>query len=346
MSVDFPFDPDPARAETLPARLYTDPAWLAAERRAVFARSWQPCARAEQLAVAGDYVTTELAGEPLALVRDGDAVRGFYNVCRHRAGPVATGCGRRQSLQCGYHGWTYGLDGQLLRAPEMDGTADFDPARIRLQPVATGTWGPLVMACLEPERAPPLAELTSDIALEPLPHRLRREYAVDCNWKVYVDNYLEGYHIPIVHPALHKELDYAAYRTETRRWASLQHAPVRPGSGPERHYVARDAGERNQYWWVFPNLMLNVYMDMVQLNTVVPLAVDRTVVVFDWFARAEPAADLVDFSDLIQDEDRRICETVHKNLGSRSYDRGRYSARRENGVHHFHSLLVDMLRGA
>jgi len=105
--------------------------------------------------------------------------------------------------------------------------------------------------------------------------------------------------------------------------------------------VPRADGERNQYWWVFPNLMLNIYMDMVQVNVVVPLAVDRTVVVFDWFAPAKLAPDLVEFSDVIQDEDRRICETVQHNLASRSYDRGRYSARRENGVHHFHSLLVD-----
>ncbi len=343
MPVDFSFDRDPARAETLPAKLYTDPAWLAAERRAVFAGSWQPCARADQLGETGAYATADIGGESVVVVRDGEALRGFHNVCRHRAGPVARGCGRRQTLQCGYHGWTYGLDGRLLRAPEMDGTADFDPAAVRLPPVAVGAWGPLVMACVDPARAPALAELTDGVALEPLPHRLHREYPVACNWKVYVDNYLEGYHIPIVHPSLHRELDYDAYRTETRRWSSLQHAPVRPAAGTERRYVARSDGERNQYWWVFPNLMLNIYMDMVQVNVVVPLAVDRTVVRFDWFARGELAAGLVDFSDLIQDEDRHICETVQHNLSSRSYDRGRYSARRENGVHHFHSLLVDAL---
>jgi phenylpropionate dioxygenase-like ring-hydroxylating dioxygenase large terminal subunit len=309
----------------------------------VFTRCWQPCARADQLAATGDYVTAEIAGEPILLVRDGDVVSGFCNVCRHRAGPVAQGCGRRQSLQCGYHGWTYALDGRLLRAPEMDGTEGFDPAAIRLPPVATGAWGPLVMACLEPERAPGLAELTAEIALEPLPHRLRRDYPVACNWKVYVDNYLEGYHIPIVHPSLHRELDYAAYRTETRRWASLQHAPLRPLTGDDRRYRPRDPGESNRYWWVFPNLMLNLYQDMVQLNTVLPLGVDRTLVRFDWFAAAPLAPGLVDFSDQIQEEDRRICETVQRNLTSRSYDRGRYSARRENGVHHFHGLLVDHL---
>ena len=307
----------------------------------MFARSWQPCARLDQLAVTGDHVAADLAGEPIALVRDGAELRGFANVCRHRAGPVVRGCGRRQTLQCGYHGWTYGLDGRLLRAPEMEGTEGFDLAAVRLPPVAVVAWGPLVMACLEPERAPTLAALTDGIALEALPHRLHREYPVACNWKVYVDNYLEGYHIPIVHPALHQELDYAAYRTETRRWASLQHAPVRPVAGGDRRYLPRANGERNQYWWVFPHLMLNIYMDMVQVNVVVPLAVDRTVVVFDWFAPAKLAPDLVEFSDVIQDEDRRICETVQHNLASRSYDRGRYSARRENGVHHFHSLLVD-----
>jgi choline monooxygenase len=169
---------------------------------------------------------------------------------------------------------------------------------------------------------------------------------------VYVDNYLEGYHIPVVHPALHKEIDYDAYRVEPHRYSSIQHAPLRAATGGERQYDPTKAGIAEAvYGWVFPNIMLNVYLGQMQTNVVLPVAHDRTVVVFEWFASAppaDPAADpewsrLVAFSDEIQDEDVEICERVQRNLRSRVYDRGRYSPSRENGVHHFHSLLHEFL---
>ena len=358
----FSFDPDIARASTIPARLYVDPVYMALEREKIFARTWQLVARTEQLERTGDFVTADVGDEAIVLVRDGDELRGFHNICLHRAGPVASGCGRRQTLQCRYHGWTYSLRGELLRAPEMEGTERFHPEDMHLLPVQVATFGPLVFANLDP-KAPPLAEFLDDIPartarFEPASMRqvLRKSWDVKCNWKVYVDNYLEGYHLPMVHPGLHRELDYDAYRVEPHRWWSLQHAPLRPvgkGEGDSaRRYVPADGDDDAQYYWLFPNTMLNIYQGQMQTNVVLPLDHAHTRVVFDWYTSRpaeEVAADsewdrLVAFSEEIQDEDIAVCEVVQRNLRSRVYDRGRYSAKRENGVHHFHSLLHEYLQ--
>lgn len=360
MSLIFPFDADIARASTIPARLYIDPVYLELERERVFAHTWQLVGRTDQVRESGAFFTAEIGNDSIVVLRDGDTLRGFHNVCLHRAGPVAHGCGKRQTLQCKYHGWTYSLRGELLRAPEMEGVERFTPEDMRLRSVAVAAWGPLIFVNLD-RKAPPLEEMLGPVpervgafGCESMRYVMRKEYALACNWKVYVDNYLEGYHIPVVHPTLHKEIDYDAYRVEPHRYSSIQHAPLRPNptGGAERRYdPSKAAVPEAVYGWVFPNIMLNVYLGQMQTNVVLPVAHDRTVVVFEWYATnppADPATDaewsrLVAFSDEIQDEDVEICETVQRNLRSRVYDRGRYSAKRENGVHHFHSLLHEFL---
>ena len=360
MPLVFPFDPDIRRASTIPARLYNDPVYLELERERVFAHTWQLAARREQLAEPGSFVTATIGNDSVVVVRDGNTLRAFHNVCLHRAGPVAHGCGRRQTLQCKYHGWTYSLDGRLLRAPEMEGVEQFTPEEMRLRPVAVTTWGPLVLVNLD-GAAPPLDDMLDDIprrvapfGCESMRFVMRKEYELACNWKVYVDNYLEGYHIPVVHPSLHKEIDYDAYRVEPQRYSSIQHAPLRPvaaGSSDRAYDPSKANIAEAVYGWVFPNIMLNVYLGQMQTNAVLPVSHERTRVVFEWYATKppdDPASDpewsrLVRFSDEIQDEDIEICETVQRNLRSRVYDRGRYSAKREVGVHHFHSLLHEFL---
>jgi choline monooxygenase len=360
MALVFPFDPNIARAATIPARLYNDPVYLELERERIFAHTWQLVGRSEQVKEHGQFFTAAVGNDAIVVLRDRDTLRGFYNVCLHRAGPVAQGCGKRNTLQCRYHGWTYGLDGTLLRAPEMDGVERFDPAEMHLVPIQIATWGPLVFANLD-GKAPPLLEVLEDVPRRVAPFRCeemtyvtRKEWDIACNWKVYVDNYLEGYHLPVVHPGLHKELDYDNYKVEPHRYFSIQHAPLRAvhGGNPDRRYdPARAEVAEAVYVWLFPNMMLNVYMGQMQTNVVIPMGHDRCRVVFEWFSAkppADPAADaewtkLLAFSDEIQDEDIEICEIVQRNLRSRIYDRGRYSAARENGVHHFHSLLHEFL---
>jgi choline monooxygenase len=354
-----------ARASTLPSRFYRDPDILDAEKVRVFGRTWQLVAHWSDLAREGDFVPVTVLDEPVVLVHGTDgALRAFYNVCRHRAGQVALTRGNRRSLQCRYHGWTYGLDGALRAAPEMELTEDFDPACFGLQPVRVERWGPFVFVNLD-DHAPPLAEMLGSIPAEvaaagfdisAMARVERRDYIVECNWKVYVDNYLEGYHIPIAHPALFREIDYDAYRIETQRYYSKQLAPVRelkPGQeiGRDRRYLRSPDGEEDAlYYWLFPNTMFNFYPDNMSTNVILPLGPERTLTVFEWYF-AQPGTgggwesmqQTIGFSDEIQQEDIVLCEQVQRGLRSRSYDTGRFSAKRENGVHHFQSLIQEFL---
>jgi len=356
-----------ARASTIPSRYYLDPDILEAEKERIFGRTWQLVARAEDLSRVGDFVPVTVLDEPVVITHglDGE-LKAFYNVCRHRAGQVALTRGNRKSLQCRYHGWTYGLDGCLRAAPEMEETEDFAYDDFGLVPVRVDRWGPFVFVCLSNE-APPLLEFLGAIPAEVAAvgydvesMRLieRRDYVVECNWKVYVDNYLEGYHLPIAHPQLFKELDYDAYRVEEFRYYSKQHAPIRQlrageELGVDRRYMRQPGGEDSAlYYWLFPNTMFNVYQDNMSSNVILPLGVNRTLTIFEWFfadpgtgAGWESMQQAIVFSDEIQQEDIAICEQVQRGLRSRAYDIGRFSAKRENGVYHFQTLVREFLGG-
>ena len=363
-------DGDIARAWTLPAYLYYEPAVFAEERTKIFSRTWQVVGHSSQVATAGDYFTTELAGEPLLLVRGTDQqLRGFYNVCRHRAGPPAEGCGSRKVFRCGYHGWTYGLDGALINSTEMEGVDGFRPEEFALVPVRTEEWFNLVFVNLDPH-ARSLREGLGDLPrqAEKFPFAgmklfERRTYDMKCNWKTYVDNYLEGYHLPSVHPGLNRELDYNAYVVEPHYTTPeendsdlvygyvRQFSPIRgaqAGDATPRRYQEAREDLTTDYFWIFPNWMLNCYPDNVSLNIVVPLEPERSLAIFEWYLpekdHGTPAAKAsVEFSEQIQIEDEAICEAVQKNLRSRSYTRGRFSVKQEKGVHAFHRMYAQAM---
>ena len=344
-------DPELGRAATLSSAFYLRPEVLDHEKRTVFAASWQLVGRLDQVSAPGDYLTATIADEPVIVVRDREGtLRALSNVCRHRAGPVASGCGNRKSFRCGYHGWVYALDGSLMATPEFENVQAFERSEVRLPSFQVDTWASLIFVRISTE-GPTLQETLGDLpsrmmhsSFEEFRSARRKEWIVNCNWKVYVDNYLEGYHIPIVHPGLFRELDYDEYRTETLRYYSIQHAPIRRGERLPRESEDSQA----QYFWIFPNLMINVYPDNYSTNLIVPLGVDKTLTIFEWFfpdpdsPSARKAVDrTVEFSDEIQIEDIAICETVQRGLRSATYERGRYSVKRENGVHHFHRLLAE-----
>jgi choline monooxygenase len=347
-----------ALARTPAAAFYTDPGRLARELATVFRRSWQYVGHASQLVRPGDYFTARIAHEPLVLVNDGGVIRGFFNVCRHRAGPLASGCGNAARLVCRYHGWTYDLQGQLLRAPEMEGAPGFNPAKIQLEPVAVHVFGPLVFAALDAstpafEREHPrLAEECAPYQLARMRHVMTRDYPVASNWKLYVDNFLEGYHLPLVHPALSREIDYQSYVTELDTHRVLQHAPVRAGSGSLYTTAAGEPATR--YYWLYPNLMLSFYERQLQVNVVIPDGVDRTVVRFDWFAldagpqhsELAPFRRLVEFSDVVQAEDAAMCQVLQGNVQSSAYRSGPYCPAREAGVQLFHRLMLGRVTDA
>jgi choline monooxygenase len=345
----------PERALALPACCYVDEAFFERERAAVFATGWQLVAHAVQLDGPGDHVVAEIGGVPLLIVRGAPApdaphgvLRALHNVCRHRAGPLATCDGRAaRALVCRYHGWTYALDGQLTGAPEMRDAVDFDVAQVRLPRARVGEWQGLVFAALgSGEReVPELDEVVAGIearrgGLAAMRFARRFSYEIACNWKVYVDNFLEGYHLPRVHPALNRLLDYRNYRTELARWHVLQWSPLDKSAGP---YAAAAGANEALYWWIWPNTMLNVLPDRLQTNRVVPLGPQRCRVDFDYFyaADADPALAERDhaFADEVQAEDSAICELVQRGLSSGSYVAGRLNPARESGVWHFHQLL-------
>jgi choline monooxygenase len=355
-------------AETLPSRFYTDPAILALEKERIFRRTWQwvgtlsqPCGDGRTIADPETYFTFDVAGEPVVVVRDKmGKLRAFSNVCRHRAGPIAQGSGCRNVLNCAYHGWTYTLDGRLIGTPEIDGVEFFDRSTMGMVPLRCETWEQMIFVNFASD-APPLKEflgnipeLAHDFSFAGLSLVERRDYFVNCNWKVYVDNYLEGYHIPIVHPGLMKEIDYPRYRCETFRYHSQQLGPVKaakPGDAQERVYTTDGPLKDALYFWVFPNLMLNIYPDNLSVNLIVPLSHDKTLTIFEWYFHdahsaqtRERAQKAIAFSEQVQQEDIHICEAVQRGLQSSTYDRGRYSVKRENGVHHFHMLLAEFLR--
>ncbi|HLZ40336.1 MAG TPA: aromatic ring-hydroxylating dioxygenase subunit alpha [Candidatus Sulfotelmatobacter sp.] len=351
-------DADVARAWTIPAQFYTAHSVFEQEKRQIFSRTWQVAGHSSQIAKPGDYFTTELGGEPLLQVRGSDGLlRGFYNVCRHRAGPVAVGCGSRKAFRCAYHGWTYGLEGNLITATEFEGVDGFQPQEFGLVPVRTEEWFNLVFVNFDAQ-APPLRQFLGQVCAqaEKFPfHEMklfeRRTYDMKCNWKTYVDNYLEGYHLPTVHPGLNRELDYNAYMVEPYEHHVRQFSPIRgaqPGDSTPRRYQQTREGLTADYFWIFPNWMLNCYPDNVSVNIVLPLEPERSLAIFEWYLpekdHTSPSAKAsVEFSHQIQIEDVAICEAVQKNLRSRSYSRGRFSVTQEKGVHAFHRMFAEMM---
>lgn len=334
------------QAETLPAVLYTSAEVFAHEQRVVFAHSWQLVAPVEHLVAPGDHVVTEVAGVPLILVRgeDGD-LRALHNVCRHRAGPLATCDGRgAKALRCQYHGWTYTLSGQLRNAHEMDAAERFDVSSIRLPQVHLSVWRGLVFVAID--QVPPLPDVLAgiderlgDLDFGTYSRHQHISYSIAANWKTYVDNFLEGYHLPHIHPGLNKLLDYRSYQTETAPWYSLQSSPL------DRVANFYGSGEA-LYYFVYPNTMLNILPGRLQTNRIVPIAPDRCRVDFDFYypdstdeKELERRAQDLAFSDEVQVEDIAICEQVQRGLASGSYRAGRISPKRESGVHHFHELI-------
>jgi len=340
--------PAPAIEWSLPARHYVDPELAECERTAVFARSWQLVAHAAQLAGHGDHAVADVAGVPLLLVRgDEGELRALHNVCRHRAGPLAVCDGRgARALTCKYHGWTYALDGRLRGAPEMHDANGFDIADVRLPRALVSEWQGLVFSALG--LAPAFTDVVAGIAarlattLDSYRFERRVSYEIACNWKVYVDNFLEGYHLPLVHPTLNRLLDYRSYRTELARWHALQSSPLAGDAGP---YGSGEA----LYYWLYPNTMLNILPGRLQTNRVVPLSAQRCRVDFDYYytdGDARRGEDDRTFAAQVQDEDIGICEAVQRGLASGSYQRGRLNPTRETGVAHFHALLQSDLRTA
>src|ERR1044072_6358512 len=352
-----------AHASTIPASWYTDNRLFELEKKAVFGNSWQLVARIDQLHQAGDFVTAEVAGEPLVIVRGPDEnIRAFFNVCRHHAAAVMTeASGHAQQMRCPYHGWTYALDGQLKGTPDFTGVCDFDRGKNGLVPVQVSSWGQWVFvridgtpgAALNGFLGPDLRNQVAALGINGLHWVERRNYVINCNWKVFIDNYLDGgYHVPHLHKGLDSVLDYSNYTIENGERFCLQSSPmVQPGvASSDLNMSDVRKGERARYYWAYPNFMINCYEGVMDTNLVRPITVDRSEVIFDfYFADISEAARERNLASIaagerIQQEDLDICASVQRGLQSRAYNAGRLSVRREAGEHLFHRLLhADLL---
>jgi choline monooxygenase len=347
-----------SKARTIPSAWYFDPEIYALECRKVFGNTWQYVGRAELVQSPGSFLTVELAGEPILVVRDDKGIlRAFHNACRHRAAQVINEpCGHATKLRCRYHGWTYDLAGKLRGTPEFDGVEEFHKQEQGLPLMAVETWGPFVFVRQGTptqtlaEFLAPLPDMTKELGIEGLHFADRREYEIQCNWKVFVDNYQDGgYHVNTVHPGLAGALDYAHYRTQLHEHNSVQISPIKTSDDPAVNRVR--TGTHAYYWWLFPNLMINLYQGVMDTNWVIPLGPDRCRVIFDFYfadVESEQAkqfnAESIAVAHQVQLEDWGVCEEVQRGLKSRSYDTGRFSVKRESGGYFFHQLLARTLR--
>lgn len=349
-----------AEAHTIPSAWYVDPRIAELEKQSVFGRTWQAVGRLDQVAERGQFFTADLAGEPIVVARGADGeLRAFYNVCRHHAAAVVTEPqGSAANFRCPYHGWTYGTDGTLKGTPDFDGVCNFDRAENGLVPIRVATWEKFVFVNLGAQAAP-LKEFLGALVARVKPLRLgslhffeRRIYELNCNWKVYVDNYLDGgYHVPHLHKGLNSVLNYANYTIENEDRFCLQSSPVETsGASADADAAATRQGSRANYFWQYPNFMLNWYEGYLDTNLVLPISIDRCRVIFDFYFTGTDAAakeynrQSIAVSHRVQEEDVDICESVQRGLHSRAYRAGRLSVRREAGEHLFHRLLAADLK--
>src|SRR5581483_4434722 len=348
-----------SEASTIPAPWYVDDRIAELENKTVFSNTWQMVGRVEQVEKPGQFVSAIVAGEPIVVVRGNDGMlRGFYNVCRHHAAAVVTEkCGQAQLLHCPYHGWNYGLDGSLKGMPEFDGVRNFERQQNGLVPIKAAVWEKFVFVNLDPDSCSiteflaGLMKRVAPLQVTKLHYFDSRSYDIHCNWKVFVDNYLDGgYHVPHLHKGLSSVLDYKEYTIENEDRYCLQSSPM-VASSEDAATGATRQGDRAWYFWQYPNLMINCYEGYMDTNLVIPLDVDHCRVIFDFYfadvseARRSYNEQSVAVGARVQDEDLGICEDVQRGLKSRAYGAGRLSVRREAGEHLFHRLLAADLKG-
>ena len=358
----FQVDPDVTVARTLDKAFYLDEAVWAASRDRIFARAWHWLGPLDAVAEPGSLAPHDLLpgllDEPVLLARDAaGTLRCLSNVCTHRANRLVEAPCRAEHIRCGYHARRFDLDGRLRFMPGFEGARGFPSDADHLPRLGLGTWAGHGFASLAP--AQPLdtllGEMCERLAWLPVqdwqPDESRsRRFEFDAHWALYVENYLEGLHIPFVHPALNQTLDMAQYHYELGAASVLQLALARDGEaaftpppGTPDHGLRVAAF----YWWLFPNLMFNVYPWGLSVNVVQPLGPARTRVLFRSFV-ADPALlgqGAGGALDPVEMEDEAVVLSVQRGIRSRLYTQGRYSPRHERGTHHFHRLVAQALGG-
>ncbi|WP_317056676.1 aromatic ring-hydroxylating oxygenase subunit alpha [Roseovarius rhodophyticola] len=356
------YSADASKSLSLRAEAYVEPRWYDIDQRAVFAKTWQWVCHVEKLRNPGSYLTTQIAGHPIAIVRDREgALRAFYNVCKHRAHELLSGEGETTRIMCPYHAWVYKLDGQLVRAPETEGLKDFDMGQICLDQVQVEEFCGFVFVNLDPKAAS-LSEQSGDLEteirhwapdIEQLTFGRRLTYDIKSNWKNVVDNFLECYHCPTAHKDFCDLVDMDTYKVTTHGIYSSHMADA--GKGSNTAYDVSNATVRTHaVWWLWPTTCLMRYpgrSSMIVLN-IIPVGPDRTLETYDFFLET-PDPDPMELDamryldEVLQVEDINLVESVQRGMNTPAFTQGRIvndpsgSGKSEHAVHHFHGLVLD-----
>lgn len=348
-----------ARQSTLPYRWYRDPAVHEAEQDSVFGRRWQYAGHIGQLPGPSTVATADAGTLPVILTRDDDRIAAFVNVCRHRGSRLVSEDGRRATIQCPYHAWTYGLDGELRAAPRSASEPDFDPSALGLRPLAVDRWGPFLF--VNPDvGAGPLGETlgslpelvaAAGVDVDALRFHSRSESSYEANWKICCENFLECYHCQIAHPGIVDVLDVSedGYRLDEDRWFSSQYGQVRAEWKGAFNPVG--AVPHGQFHFLYPNVTINISPGSpnISIGPVIPESPTRTRRFLDYFFHPDAEEgwirDMMEWDDQVGREDTALVENVQAGVGSGGVERG-VLFQSERLIGHFDRLLQADLEGA
>lgn len=334
--------PDSELIRTLPASWYLDESVYDVERREIFGKEWVLVGYEFELTKSGDYITEDVGGQPVVVWRSPEGpLVAFINICPHRAGPIMwDGPGCQANLVCRYHGWAFDAAGTLRNTPGFG--ADL-PDGIGLTMIRVETWRGMVFVCLHPD-TDPLATWFGDFppVCEPYPLESYQFYSrtvrqMKTNWKTYSDNFLEGYHVPYIHPGMSRDVvakDYQIICNADRRWNVHLAKPRNASSLWDGVWV---------YFW--PNFSVDIFPGGLSVERWLPRGVGQTDLIFEYFfdENAPNVEAIVKTSEEVADEDMRASEYVQRAFRSGSYTQGLLSPRHENALVLFHQTIQDIV---
>ena len=349
----FDINPDISQANTLSSEFYTDERYFHESKEKIFARSWQFVGTTDEIDNLKPFTILEnFLDEPILITKSGENLNCLSNVCTHRGKILIENECQANGIRCGYHGRRFDLSGKFLSMPEFEKAANFPSEKDNLAKIPFEIWNNFLFASINP--IAPLGEFLQEISefqnLQNLRFYSAKDYEIKAHWALYCENYLEGFHVPFVHKSLNEAIDYGSYTTETFRYSSLQTALSEPsavadGLNSNHSTFNFDGTIAAQYFFIFPNLMLNFYPWGLSVNIVKPLETNLTKVSYLTFVADESKLSRGAGADLetVEFEDQKVVESVQKGINSRFYERGRYSPTREQGTHHFHRLIAEFM---
>ena len=356
------YSTNPNDTFSLKADAYTDEKWFNIDQKEIIAKSWQWVCHVEKLRDAGSYTTIDVAGHPIAIVRNKDGeLNAFYNVCKHRAHALLSGDGRTAVITCPYHAWAYNLDGHLVKAPHTEHLENFSTKEICLDSVQVEEFCGFIYVNLDPN-AESLAKQSGTLKdeidhwapdIDKLTFGHRLTYDIKSNWKTVIDNFLECYHCPTAHKDFCTLIEMDTYKVTTHGiWSSHM---AEAGNTENTAYDVSDASVKiHAVWWLWPNTCIMRYpgRSSIIIMNVIPAGPDRTLETYDfYFETSEPneaEKEAIRYLDeVLQSEDIALCESVQRGMSTPAFSQGRIvsdpsgSGLSEHAVHHFHGLVLD-----